>query len=296
MKLAHCISRWLALFTLLACQRSNLFEPAEESAIRNPIFGPSGEVTIAIEVSGSHTEHYRAWCVETNGFIKYVDALQFDGQATAALTQQELSSLVALFLEKDFLHLQDSYESALTPSRLRYRVVFNHGGMQKIVHTDSVSAPASLQEILQRLTQQMAALRDKTLLLSLIADRDTLVQGQEAKFTFTVTNPHAHTVALVSGDQLADFFVAASQPVFDSELGGSYAPPYLWQAVEKTTSIRTVNVTNLPAGKSLVFQASWNGRSNNGVLLEGDFRVAARCATIPGGYSAWLPLRIIKGS
>ncbi len=295
MKLLHFISLCLALFTLLACRRSNLFEPAEESAIKNPIFGPSGEVAIAIEVSASHTDHYRAWYVETNGFIKYVDALQFDGQATAALAQQELSNLVALFLEKDFLHLQDSYESALTPSRLRYRVVFNHGGMQKIVHTDSVSAPASLQEILQRLLAQMASLRDNTLLLSLIADRDTLVQGQAAKLTFTVTNPHAHALALVSSDHLVDFFVAASQPVSDAEFGGSYAPPYLWQAVEKTTSIRTVNITNLSAGQSLVFQASWNGRSDNGVLLEGDFRVAARCATIPGGYSAWLPIHISKG-
>lgn len=294
MKLYHKILLCALLFVLFACERSNLFEPKDDAPINHPVFGPSGEIAIAVEITSTLPSFYRAFFIETNGFMRYIDALQNRWEATAALTQEEYSNVVAFFLEKDFLHLEDRYESAITAAAFRYRLTFRHGGVEKTITTDSVSAPANLQKILARCALQMAALRNTALQLSFTTDRDTLVHGQQMQLSLTVTNPHAQSVQLLSSGRLVDFFVIAASQLSSFERNHDSLLPYLWQEVNYVNATKALQSTVLASGESLVFNTQWNGRSNNGSLLEGSFWLAARCATIPGGISAWRPLHIIK--
>ena len=93
------------------CERSNLFQPQTQEPLNNPIHGPSDEIVFALEVIGAQPNTARALSVATNGFVRYRDARYFLGEVTSALSPEELGKHVALFLEKDFLHLGERYES-----------------------------------------------------------------------------------------------------------------------------------------------------------------------------------------
>ncbi len=294
MKNFHCKILFALVLALCSCRRSNIFEATANDPIHNPVFGPSGEMTIAFEIIGNQTDFYRALQVESNGFVRYLDSLQTAGQTTSALTQEEYGNLVALFLEKDFLHLQDHYLGEFTSSAFRYRVLFNYGGTEKLVLTDSLSAPAGLQKILARLSQQMLAVRQQALQLDLAVNRDTLAHGQEAELALTVTNPHAYAIQLRSGELLVEFFVVACNELTQAGRREAYALPYLWRKGQSEASGKFIHTSTLAAGESLTYGASWNGRNNAGAFLHGTFWIAARFATVPGGYSAWHPIQVVN--
>lgn len=279
---------------LLACQRTNLFESKNEAPISNPILGPSGETTIAVEIIDHASGAYRALIIETNGFVRYIDSLRFAGQFTSALSPEELGNLVALFLEKDFLRLEDRYESTLRPSATRIRIQFRHGGTRKIVFTDSVSAPASLQQILARLTQHMHALQNTGFQLTFTSDRDTIAPDEEARLTVTITNPHAQTVTLLAREPMVDFFAFAPYDFAGAAPENLYRPPFVWHNTPREASVKVVQTTELLGGESRVFQTVWRGEDQNGNPVQGNFAVAARLAATPGAYSAPRTLHVRK--
>lgn len=288
-RLLQCL---LLVPLMLACQRSNLFESKNDAPLRSPILGPSDETTIALEIRGPASDAYRALIIETNGFMRYSDSLRFAGQYTSALSPEEFGNLVALFLEKDFLHLDDRYENALLPNATRIRIQFHHGGAQKIVTADSVSAPANLQQILARLAQHMLALQNNGLQLTFTSDRDTIAHGEAARLTVTITNPHAHAVTLLAREPMVDFFAFAPYAFAVPSPENPYRAPYLWQTTPHEAEVKVVRTTEWAGGESRVFRTVWRGEDQNGNPLQGNFAVAARLAAIPGGYSAPRTLHI----
>ena len=284
----------LSLLAPVACQRTNLFEAISPEAMINPIFGAAGEATIALEIVGNGQAVDRALSLAANGFVRYREARCFAGEMTSVLSSQEYGSYVALFLEKDFLHLAERYESSDAASPTRYRLTFKHGGSEKTVQTDSVNAPTSVQQILAHCAQHMATLRNTALTLALATSRDTLVQGESVQFTFNVTNPHAHPVPLRKAEQLVEFFLAAPAQLAQQERSPGTRSPYVWRESASASSIHANASFELAAGKQLEFSTVWNGRDSNGVLLEGTYWLAARLATIPGGISAWRAIHVAR--
>ena len=277
----------LALLLPLSCRRSNLFEAKPGAPIVHPLFGSSGEAVIALEVTGREQTLERALTIASNGFVRYREARRFEGQATSALSPLELGNWLALFLEKDFLHLAARYESATAPSALRYRLTFKRGSLEKNMLTDSVSAPASVQQILARCSQYMAAIRNTAVQLSLTASRDTLAHGEEARLTLTVKNPHAQPVQLLKGEPLAEFFVVAPAQLEQQEREEGDRATYVWRESLSLDQVHLAQSLELAAGAQLEYGTSWNGRSSAGVSLAGAYLLAARLATIPGGVTAW---------
>ncbi len=275
------------VLAMLGCQRSNIFEAKPKEPIVNPLFGSSGEVAIAWEIGDNNQTRRCALLIETNGFVRYIDAARFAGQATSALSPWEYGTWVALFLEKDFFHLEDRYESKAAAGTARYRLTFRHGGFEKTVLTDSVSAPASVQQLLARFAQQIATLRESTLTLLLTASHDTLAPGEQVQLNFVVTNPHAYAVQLVQGERLVYFFAIAPAQLAQQERNLGDAAPYVWMESQSSNPLPPTQSFELAAGARLEFNTIWNGRNRNGALPEGSYGIAARFATIPGGISAW---------
>jgi hypothetical protein len=272
---------------LLGCERSNIFAGKTKEPIANPIYGSSGEVAMALEITDNDAALLRAVLIETNGFVRYIEASRFAGEATSALSPQEYGAWVALFLEKDFFHLEGRYESEAATGKARYRLTFRHGGWEKIVLTDSASAPGSVQQLLARFAQELATLRASALSLALAASRDTLSPGEQVRLDFVVRNPHAHEVQLIYGEPLAQFFAVAPAQLAQRERSFGEIAPAVWQESQSAGALRSAQTLALAAGARLEFNAWWNGRNSNGALPEGDYWLAARLATIPGGISAW---------
>lgn len=282
----------LTLLLPLSCQRSNIFDAKPEAPIRHPIFGSSGEAVIALEVMNRQQTVERALTIESNGFVRYLDARFFEGQATSALSAQEYGNWLAMFLEKDFLHLAERYENAAAMNNTRYRLLFKHGGFEKNMLTDSVSAPASVREILTRCAQYMANMRENALQLLLTASRDTLAPGEEVQFKLAVTNPHARPVQLLKGEHFVEFFLLAPAQLEQQGRNAGELAPRVWQESAGSTQIHPTQSLEFAAGTRLEFETDWNGRSSAGVLLHGTYLLAARLATIPGGITAWRQIHV----
>lgn len=274
------------------CERSNLFQPQTQEPLNNPIHGPSDEIVFALEVIGAQPNTARALSVATNGFVRYRDARYFLGEVTSALSPEELGKHVALFLEKDFLHLGERYESNTALAQNRYRLLFKHGSVEKSVQTDSVSAPASVQQLLTDCAQQMFEVRKNALQLALSVSRDTLTHGEEVQLTLSVTNPHAHAVQLQRGERFVEFFLIAPQ----LNAGGEQQDnaPQLWQENLGTGQLQSNVSFSLAPQQQITTSTRWNGRNRNGALVEGTYWLAARLATLPGGVTAMHALHVQK--
>ncbi len=276
----------------LGCQRSNLFEPKPQEPISNPINGPSSEIVLALEVSGAQPNAARALSIAANGFVSYRDARFFLGEVTSALSTEELGKYVALFLEKDFLHLAERYEGSAALVQDRYRLMFRHGGTGKILQTDSVSAPESVRQLLARFTQQMAEIRNNALQLALSVSSDTLIHGKQVELTFSVKNPHAHPVQVQRGERLVEFLLIT--PQLHQPARQLDEASQVWQENTSFEQIQSQVSFSLAPQQQLAASAIWNGRDRNGVLVEGTCWLAARLATLPGGVTAVRAIHVKK--
>lgn len=280
--------------TLLApfgCERSNLFDPTAREPVIPPIHGPSDEILIALEVTSDQPSATRALNIAANGFVRYADARYFGGEATSALAPAELGNYVALFLEKDFLHLADRYESHTDLVQTSYHIVFQHGGMKKSVRTDSVSAPASVQHLLARFARHMSDIRKNLLTLALSASHDTLTHGEHVQLTLKVTNAHPHMVPLLRGERFVEFFVVASEQRVNSL---ESRVSQVWGQSTSVGIVQANRVFSFAPQQQMQINTSWNGSNHNGVLLEGTYWLAARLATLPGGVTALRAIHVKK--
>ena len=279
------------LLVPFGCERSNLFAPQAQEPVISPIHGPSDEILIALEVASDQPSVARALNIAANGFVRYADARYFAGEATSALAPDELGNYVALFLEKDFLHLADRYESHNDLVQTRYRIVFQHGGVKKSIQTDSVSAPASVQHLLARFAQHMSDIRKNLLTLALSASRDTLTHGEHVQLTLKVTNPHAYAVPLLRGERFVEFFVVAPE-----QRGNSLESraSQIWGQSTNAGIVQANRVFSFAPQQQMQINTSWNGSNNHGALLDGTYWLAARLATLPGGVTAMRAIHVRK--
>lgn len=277
-------------FAVTGCGRSNLFE-ATENKQTDSVFKPSGETAIAMEVTGGLAGTYQNLTIDVNGYARFVDA-QRGGQIAAALTAEEFGGLVTLFLQNDFLHLDDRYVQENTADAFNYDVYFNIAGSSKRVVTDNLEAPANLRAVIARLTEVAQKLSDSALTLELALDRELLRAGESVTFTLTAANNTSQSLPLSTGGQKFDFFAfpAAALTLAPQMQLGLPEPAWHW-SFEKAF-IAIVENTTLAPGEALQFSVTWDGKSNNGEQLEGAYFIGAQLVASPGGMTALRELRI----
>ena len=274
------------------CEDANLFDSSKPEAQQSFALAPSGEIAVAMEIQGGYAGVNRELAIATNGYVRYVDYNNGDGQIISMLQPNEYDALVAFFIEKDFLNLEDSYFEPNAADLFSYRIHFQHGGRQKDVGADDMRAPANLRDIIARLHKVIDEIKDNALVLSFDIDRQVLQHGQSVGLTLAAANPQAHALQLASGVQMFEFFAlpATAAPRLPAESPSAVA----WNYTYGKVYIALMQYTTLAPGERLTFQAAWEGRGNNGELLEGNYLIGAQMMSAPGGFTPLQPLQIVK--
>lgn len=277
-------------FALTGCGRSNLFE-ATENKQTDSVFKPSGETAIAMEITGGLAGIYQNLTIDANGYARFVDA-QRGGQIAAALTAEEFGGLVTLFLQNDFLHLDDRYAQENTADAFNYDVYFNFAGSSKRVVTDNLEAPANLRAVIARLTEVAQKLSDSALTLELGLDREIMQAGESVTLTLTAANNTSQPLLLSTGGQKFDFFAFPAATLTLAPQMQLRLPEPAWRWSFERAFIAIVENATLAPGEALQYSVTWDGKGKNGEQLEGAYFIGAQLVASPGGITALRELRI----
>jgi len=269
-----------ALF--IGCNDASLFSPNNEEKLDSKLDGPSGQTIIEMQITGGFAGVNQQLLIDANRFVQFIDRRAPGGQIETVLTTEELNRLLKVFVEKDFVHMKPQYFDPNVADAFNYRVIYRYSGANKQVDTDYFGAPAELRVIVDHLLNLTKPLGGLTLEFKTSADQ--LRHGEKLTLALTATNRSATPITLQTGGQKYDFFaVATAVAGLTSRVA---AQSLLWNWAYDKAFIAIVIEETLQPGESRTHTAEWDGRSNQGELLEGEFMLGARLVAQPGGYSA----------
>ncbi|MGH7601574.1 MAG: BsuPI-related putative proteinase inhibitor [bacterium] len=270
-----------------SCDRANLFSPTSDEKNQNLVDEPSGQTVIEMQVTGGFAGVNEQLLIDANRFVRFSDQ---SGQIETTLSTEEHSRLIALFIEKDFMHLNASYVDARIADAFQFRVVFRYSGSAKEVATDYFTAPAELKTLVDNLRGLIEGLRRQSLTLEIKTSAETLRHGETLTLTLTATNRHDAPITLQTGGQKFDFFALPGGVVTAPTRSSSV----IWNWAHDKAFIAIVEAITFQPGESRTYTVEWDGRNNNGDLLEGEFWLGARLVACPGGYSPLRPVMVTK--
>jgi hypothetical protein len=261
-----------------SCNHANLFSPAEGEKNQTLVDGPSGQTVIEMQTTGGFAGVNEQLLIDANRFLRFSDQ---SGQMETVLAAEEHSRLIALFIEKDFLHMNSSYVDDGIADAFHFRIVFRYSGSEKEVATDYFAAPTELKALVDNLRGLIEGLRRQSLALELKTSAETLRHGETLTLTLTATNRNAAPITLQTGGQKFDFFVLPGGAVTAPTRSSSV----IWNWAYDKVFIAIVEAMTFQPGESRTYTVEWDGRNNNGDLVEGEFWLCARLVARPGGYS-----------
>lgn len=270
-----------------SCDHTNLFSPTPNEKNQTLVDGPSGQTVIEMQVTGGIAGVNEQLLIDANRFVRFSDQ---SGHLETELSPEEHDRLIALFIEKDFMHLNSSYVDARIADAFQFRVVFRYSGSAKEVATDYFTAPAELKTLVDNLRDLIESLRRQSLTLEFKTSAETLRHGETLTLTLMATNHNDAPVTLQTGGQKFDFLALP---------GGAGAAPtrlssVMWNWAHDKAFIAIVEAITFQPGESRTYTVEWDGRNNNGDLLEGEFWLVARLVARPGGYSPLQRVLVIK--
>jgi hypothetical protein len=278
----------LSAAVVWSCDHASLFSPTPEEKNQLLVDEPSGQNVIEMYVTGGFAGVNEQLLIDANRFVRFIDQ---NGQIETALSAEIHSRLVALFVEKDFLHLKSSYVDGRIADAFHFRLVFRYSGSEKEVATDYFTAPLELKTLVDNLRNVIESLRRQSLTLEFKTSAEMLRHGEKLTLTLTATNRNASPVTLQTGGQKFDFF---AMPGGAAVTAPTRSSSVLWNWAHGKFFIAIVETTTFQPGESRTYTVEWDGRNNNGDVLEGEFWLGARLVARPGGYSPLRRVTVMK--
>jgi hypothetical protein len=266
------------------CSNANLFSPNNDEKNQQNLDGPSGQTVIEMQITGGFAGVNQQLLIDANRYVQFIDHRGQSGQIETVLTTEEFNRLITVFVEQDFLHMQPEYIDANVADAFKYRIIYRYSGANKQVDTDYFGASPELRIIVDNLLNLTKPLDG--LALEFKTSAEQLRHGEKLTLTLTATNRNAAPLAIQTGGQRFDFFAATMATA--APVSRISAQSLLWSWAHGKVFIAIAINETLQPGESRTYSAEWDGRNNNGELLEGEFWLGARLVAQPGGYS---PLR-----
>jgi hypothetical protein len=240
-----------------------------------------------MSITGGFAGVNKLLVIDSNGFVTFTDFTAGSARYTNYLTAAEYAEVVAKFVAADFFHLNDNYLTEGAADLFFYDLTFAQNGASKRVITDHLTAPRSLQEIVEALDRIIKAMVENNLQLTLTANRDSFRTGETVTLTFEVANLSDQTVTLYFSDgQMYDFYAIPTSSA------AARAPAREWNWAHGLAFTQATQTITLAAGQGFTQEIEWNGRANNGQQLLGSVLVGADLVSVPGGSARLLPLHI----
>jgi hypothetical protein len=279
----------LAAAVMSSCSNANLFSSNDDEKFDQRLDGPSGQTIIEMQITGGLAGVNQQLLIDANRYVQFIDQRGQAGQIETVLPAEELNRLIKLFAEKDFLHMQPQYLDGRVADAFKYRIIYRYSGANKQVETDYFGAPAELRSIVDHLLNLMKPLNG--LALEFKTSAAQLRHGAKLTLTLTVTNRNATPLSIVySSGQQFDFFATAA----GAATSRVPAQAFLWNWAYDKAFIMILIEETLQPGESRTYSTEWDGRSNKGDLLEGEFWLGSRLVGQPGGFSALRRVVITK--
>jgi len=275
---------------LSGCNNASLFSPTADEKLDGRLDGPSGQTIVEMQITGGFAGVNQQLLIDANRFVQFIDRRASSGQIETVLTTEELNRLITVFVEKDFVHMKPQYIDPNVADAFNYRLIYRYSGANKQVDTDYFGAPAELRIIVDHLLNLTKPLGGLTLEFKTSAAQ--LRHGEELTLTLIATNRSAAPITIQTGGQRYDFFAAATSTA--GLTNRIAAQSLLWNWANDKAFIMILIEETLQPGESRTYTAEWDGRSNKGELLEGEFVIGARLVAQPGGYSALRKVVVTK--
>lgn len=274
-----------------ACDQPRLFDAKEttHSQDASPLKGSNDDPVISMSITGGFAGVNKLLVIDSNGFVTFTDFTSGSARYTNYLTAAEYAEVIAKFVAADFFHLNDNYLTEGAADLFIYDLTFGQNGASKRVVTDHLTAPESLQAIVEALDRIIREMVENNLQLILTADRDSFRSGETVKLTLAVTNLSDREMTLNFNDgQVFDFYAIPAASA------GLRAPTREWNWAHSLAFTQATQTITFAAGQGFTQEVEWNGRANNGQQLLGSVLVGADLVSVPGGSARLLPLLIIE--
>jgi hypothetical protein len=261
-----------------------MFTPNNDEKNQQNLDGPSGQTVVEMQITGGFAGVNQQLLIDANRYVQFIDNRGQSGQIETVLSTEEFNRLITVFVEQDFLHMESQYIDANVADAFLYRIVYRYSGASKQVETDYFGASPELRIIVDNLLNLTKPLGG--LALEFKTSSEQLRHGEKITLTLTATNQNITPLTLLRRDgQEFDFFVTAVAAFANSRAS---TQALQWNWANEKAFITVVTSETLQPGETRTYSAEWDGRNNQGDLLEGEFMVGARLVAQPGGYS---PLR-----
>jgi hypothetical protein len=271
-----------------SCSNANLFSTNDDEKAERTLDGPSGQTVVEMRITGGFAGVNQQLLIDANRYVQFIDQRGQRGQVETVLTTEEMNRLITVFIEQDFVHLKSQYIDANVADAFFYRIIYRYNGADKEVETDYFGAPAELRIIVDHLLNLIKPLHG--LALEFKTSAEQLRHGEKLTLTLTATNRNTTPLTIHTGGQKYDFF-ATSAATAESRAAAQTAR---WNWAYDKVFIAIVITETLQPGESRTYSAEWDGRSNQGELLEGEFLLGARLVSQPGGFSALQKVVVTK--
>jgi hypothetical protein len=280
---------FLSFVSFTACDQPRLFDAKEttQPANQSPLRGSNGDPVINLGITGGFAGVNKLLVIDSNGFVSFTDFSAGGEGYTDYLSAAEYAELLAKFAAADFFHLDDGYMTPNAADLFWYDLTFTQNGVSKRVMTDHLTAPESLQAIVEALERIIQKLVENNLQLTLAANQESFKIGETVKLTFTVKNLSDAPLTLYFNDgQVFDFYVVTP------EIAGPRYGTGAWNWANGKSFTQALQTLIFAGAQTASYEIEWDGRDNNGRQLVGNVLVAAKLVSVPGGNTRLLPLYI----
>jgi hypothetical protein len=270
----------LALW-LSACDLPSILS-GEEQSTNNDRNNSSTDNLLMVDINGGIAGVSQRLTVSENGRASFVDYSRANAKWTIELSDAELNDLVKLMLDNNFFGLNDQYIDPQVADAFIYAIKFTNNNQDKTVVTDYFGAPDNLKRIVDAIQTLVTRVTQNGLEFKLEVSRAQNSSAGKVDLKLTATNVTDRTLNLrFPTGQIFEFY--AYQPVVETRPGFGVGDSLVWNWAHDKAFIQMISTLPLPAGESLSYQVTWDGRDNSGTALSGQVVLGAELLSTPGG-------------
>jgi hypothetical protein len=278
------------LFSLLSgCDLKILSSEEEQRNAEEP--ATTAQQLLVVQFGNEVHGDQRTLVLEDDGKLTLVETNPVAGVTTTRLSQTKVAELVQIFVDHDFLQMENNFLDTAATGEPLYSVDFYLGEEHNQVRSPESGNPADVQAIIDEINHLMALARETAPKVSLHIDQSSIVAGDILGLKLTITNASSQPMTLnFSSSKLFDFMV---EPVSAEIQNGDNTSQGSWQWSDDRYYSQVTSQIELATTASRSYSVTWNGRGNDGEQLTGQYAVMAKVTSVPGGVSPQQIVNII---
>ncbi len=270
----------MTLFVLffVACDFPSPFSGDEQQTGTQQEAVEPGTIFLNVDITGGFAGVQQNLQVDESGNAFFKDSLRPGANWKVQLAPAQLEDIKKLMTENDFFGLNDSYIDTRTADAFIYAISYRENDQNKTVHTDGISVPENVTRIIQGILGLVSKVTGFGLQFDLRLNRSQIKPDENVEMTLLIANVSDQPIRLrFESGQVFDF-LAVKEPVV-----GDGPESVVWNWAHDKAFTLQIWTLDIQPGETKSYQVTWDGRDNNGDVVNGRFAIRAVLVSIPGG-------------